>query len=43
LWPDFDLQHFIKVLLEWQWRKKASEREEAPKRGRSGKGLRLQD
>ncbi|KAK0386401.1 hypothetical protein NLU13_6238 [Sarocladium strictum] len=43
LWPDFDLQHFIKVLLEWQWRKKASEREEAPKRGRSAKGLRLQD
>lgn len=44
LWPEFDLQHFIKVLLEWQWRKKASEREEAPnKRGRNGKGLRLQE
>lgn len=21
-WPDFDLWHFVPVLLEWQWRKK---------------------
>lgn len=20
LWPDFDLWHFLPVLLEWQWR-----------------------
>ena len=29
LWPDFDLQHFIWVLLEWQWRVKQNERDEA--------------
>jgi ditrans,polycis-polyprenyl diphosphate synthase len=29
LWPDFDLHHFIMVLLEWQWRQKQKEREEA--------------
>ncbi|TDZ58461.1 Dehydrodolichyl diphosphate synthase complex subunit [Colletotrichum trifolii] len=28
LWPDFDLQHFLPVLLEWQWRQKQIEREE---------------
>ncbi|KHN97349.1 undecaprenyl diphosphate synthase family protein [Metarhizium album ARSEF 1941] len=28
LWPDFDLQHFIWVMLEWQWRRKQNERDE---------------
>lgn len=32
LWPDFDLQHFIWILLEWQWRQKQKDREEAPTR-----------
>ena len=32
LWPEFDLWHFLPVLVEWQWqRKKLEERE----RGRS--------
>ncbi|KAJ9133530.1 Ditrans,polycis-polyprenyl diphosphate synthase ((2E,6E)-farnesyl diphosphate specific) [Pleurostoma richardsiae] len=31
-WPDFDLQHFIPVLLEWQWRQKQKERDEKPRR-----------
>ncbi|KAI0007961.1 Undecaprenyl diphosphate synthase [Xylariaceae sp. FL0662B] len=32
LWPEFDLWHFIPVLLEWQWRqKKLSEKEAARK------------
>lgn len=35
LWPDFDLHHFIWVLLEWQWRLKQKERDEAPKRRHS--------
>lgn len=36
LWPEFDLQHWIPVLLEWQWRQKQAERDEQPvkKRGR---------
>ncbi|KAF4510840.1 hypothetical protein G6O67_002699 [Ophiocordyceps sinensis] len=25
-WPDLDLQHFIWVMLEWQWRQKQQER-----------------
>ncbi|KAF4123865.1 ditrans,polycis-polyprenyl diphosphate synthase [Geosmithia morbida] len=37
LWPDFDLHHFIWVLLEWQWRVKQSEREERPTRRRDSK------
>lgn len=37
LWPDFDLHHFIWVLLEWQWRVKQTEREETPGRRRSSK------
>lgn len=37
LWPDFDLHHFIWVLLEWQWRLKQKERDVAPDRGRSNK------
>ncbi|OAA43758.1 undecaprenyl diphosphate synthase family protein [Metarhizium rileyi] len=28
LWPDFDLQHFIWVMLEWQWRRKQKERDD---------------
>ena len=28
-WPDFDLQHFVWVLLEWQWRQKQKAREGA--------------
>jgi ditrans,polycis-polyprenyl diphosphate synthase len=28
LWPDFDLQHFIWVMLEWQWRHKQKERDD---------------
>jgi ditrans,polycis-polyprenyl diphosphate synthase len=31
-WPDFDLWHFIPVLLEWQWRQKRKERDEKPRR-----------
>jgi ditrans,polycis-polyprenyl diphosphate synthase len=27
-WPDFDLWHFVPVLLEWQWRQKQQERDE---------------
>lgn len=34
LWPDFDLQHFIWILLEWQWRQKQRERDDAPVKGR---------
>lgn len=26
-WPDFDLQHFVLVLLEWQWRQKQKARD----------------
>jgi ditrans,polycis-polyprenyl diphosphate synthase len=33
LWPDFDLYYFLRVLLEWQWRLKQRERDEAPNRG----------
>ncbi|PHH83111.1 hypothetical protein CDD82_3521 [Ophiocordyceps australis] len=27
-WPDLDLQHFLWVMLEWQWRRKQKERED---------------
>ena len=37
LWPDFDLQHFIWVLLEWQWRLKVKDRNEGPKSARKQK------
>ncbi|KAI5462256.1 Decaprenyl diphosphate synthase-like protein [Mariannaea sp. PMI_226] len=30
LWPDFDLKDFIWILLEWQWRQKRRELDEAP-------------
>ncbi|KAK2937360.1 Decaprenyl diphosphate synthase-like [Fusarium oxysporum f. sp. vasinfectum] len=29
LWPDFDLKDFIWILLEWQWRQKQKDRDEA--------------
>lgn len=32
LWPEFDLWHFIPVLLEWQWRQKQKDRDEKPRR-----------
>lgn len=32
LWPEFDLWHFVPVLVEWQWRQKQKEREERPRR-----------
>ncbi|KAG8160420.1 hypothetical protein KVR01_009956 [Diaporthe batatas] len=33
MWPDFDLWHFLPVLVEWQWRQKQKERDEKPRRG----------
>jgi len=32
LWPEFDLWHFLPVLLEWQWEQKQKERDEKPRR-----------
>lgn len=37
-WPEFDLWHFLPVMLEWQWQQKRKEREEKP-RGRRLKQL----
>ncbi|KAH0537248.1 hypothetical protein FGG08_005950 [Glutinoglossum americanum] len=38
LWPEFDLWHFLPVLIEWQWRKrKSEEREWAVGRRRAGR------
>lgn len=34
LWPEFDLWHFLPVLVEWQWRQKQRERDEKPRRRR---------
>ncbi|KAJ4306705.1 cis-prenyltransferase [Collariella sp. IMI 366227] len=31
-WPEFDLWHFLPVLVEWQWRQKQSARDERPRR-----------
>ncbi len=31
-WPEFDLWHFLPVLVEWQWRQKQKERDEKPRR-----------
>ncbi|KAK3304049.1 Decaprenyl diphosphate synthase-like protein [Chaetomium strumarium] len=31
-WPEFDLWHFLPVLVEWQWRQKQKAREERPRR-----------
>ena len=43
LWPEFDLHHFVWVLLEWQWRLKKRERDEAPTRIRDSKPHRVVD
>ena len=43
LWPDFDLHHFVWVLLEWQWRRKQKERNEVPPRSRHGSGSKSVD
>ncbi|KYK55682.1 dehydrodolichyl diphosphate synthase [Drechmeria coniospora] len=40
-WPDFDLQHFIWVMLEWQWRQKQRERDDNPDRAWNAKTRRL--
>ncbi|ROT42477.1 dehydrodolichyl diphosphate synthase [Sodiomyces alkalinus F11] len=37
LWPEFDLHHWIPVLLEWQWRLKQVERDERPLKKRTRK------
>lgn len=29
-WPEFDLYHFMPILIEWQWRQKQKAREERP-------------
>lgn len=42
-WPDFDLRHFIRVMLEWQWRQKQKEREENMEGMRKGNPWRLLD
>ncbi|KAK3320766.1 Decaprenyl diphosphate synthase-like protein [Cercophora scortea] len=34
-WPEFDLWHFLPVLVEWQWRQKQKERDEIKPRGRA--------
>lgn len=38
MWPDFDLQHFIGVLLEWQWRQKQQDRGDAPAKIHDARG-----
>lgn len=40
-WPDLDLQHFIWVLLEWQWRRKQKERDDSSDTARRGQGRRM--
>lgn len=35
LWPDFDLWHFLPVLVEWQWQQKKMLEEQQRSRGRS--------
>ncbi|KAF2841783.1 Undecaprenyl diphosphate synthase [Patellaria atrata CBS 101060] len=41
LWPEFDLWHFLPVLVEWQWgRRKAEEAERSRGRGR-GKQIKV--
>lgn len=31
-WPEFDLWHFLPVLVEWQWRQKQKARDERPRK-----------
>ncbi|SPO05675.1 probable cis-prenyltransferase [Cephalotrichum gorgonifer] len=41
-WPEFDLKHFLPVLMEWQWRQKQKARDESPaKAERSAKVQRV--
>lgn len=35
LWPEFDLWHFLPVLVEWQWQQKKLREEQQRSRGRS--------
>jgi ditrans,polycis-polyprenyl diphosphate synthase len=35
LWPDFDLNDFIWILLEWQWRQKQKDRDDTTVRSTS--------
>lgn len=39
LWPEFDLWHFLPVLVEWQWRRKYVEEKDRPKILRASKTL----
>jgi ditrans,polycis-polyprenyl diphosphate synthase len=34
LWPEFDLWHFLPVLVEWQWQQKKLQEEQQRVRGR---------
>ncbi|KUI67696.1 hypothetical protein VM1G_03205 [Cytospora mali] len=33
MWPEFDLWHFLPVLIEWQWRQKQKDMDEKPRQG----------
>ncbi|ROV95140.1 hypothetical protein VSDG_05814 [Cytospora chrysosperma] len=33
MWPEFDLWHFLPVLVEWQWRQKQKDMDEKPQKG----------
>lgn len=37
LWPEFDLWHFLPVLVEWQWRRKYVDERDRPARMRASK------
>ncbi|TQS33987.1 hypothetical protein Golomagni_05649 [Golovinomyces magnicellulatus] len=41
LWPEFDLKHFVWVLLEWQWRQKQKSRDDGAAKVNHGKPQRL--
>lgn len=32
LWPEFDLWHFLPVLIEWQWRQRQKDMEDKPRK-----------
>lgn len=42
LWPEFDLWHFLPVLLEWQWRQKKLEGHDGFREGGSMQSLKVQ-